>query len=167
MGDPEGFDGFVRAQARDLQRSAWLLASDWSAAEDLVQSCLIEVWTRWDRLDSPIAYAHRVLVTTFLRSRRRRWNGEVPVSVLPEVIAGDDAVGRADLRHDLVAALRSLPDRQRSVVVLRYFTGLSEQEIAVALGCSTGAVKTHASRALARLRENAGLQQIFAEEVHP
>lgn len=166
MGDPEGFDGFVRAQARDLQRSAWLLTGDWSAAEDLVQSCLIEAWTRWDRLDSPIAYAHRVLVTTFLRSRRRRWIGEVPVSVLPDVIAGDDAVGRADLRHDLVVALRSLPGRQRSVVVLRYFAGLNEQEIAVALGCSTGAVKTHASRALARLRENAGLRQVFAEEVH-
>jgi RNA polymerase sigma-70 factor (sigma-E family) len=163
---PEEFDGFVRGHARDLQRAAWLLTGDWQSAEDLVQASLVEVWRRWDQVDAPLAYTHRVLMTTFLRWRKRRWNGEVVVVSLPEGESRDDPLGAADLRGDLVAALRHLPDKQRSVVVLRYFAGLSEQEIAHALGCSTGSVKTHASRALARLRVEPSLQSIFAEEVH-
>jgi RNA polymerase sigma-70 factor (sigma-E family) len=166
VADPGEFDRFVLEHARDLQRAAWLLTGDWQSAEDLVQSSLVEVWRRWDRLDSPLAYTHRVLTTTFLRWRRRRWNDEVPVVALPEAESRDGVFDTADLRGDLVVALRLLPERQRSVVVLRYFAGLSELEIAAAMGCSTGTVKTHASRALARLRDEPGLQQMFVEEAH-
>jgi RNA polymerase sigma factor (sigma-70 family) len=61
-----------------------------------------------------------------------------------------DAVAERDF---LIRALAGLPPRQRSVLVLRYYNDLSEAEIADALGCSVGTVKSQASRGLARLRE--------------
>ena len=76
----------------------------------------------------------------------------------PRVLSGpigvvDDRIGE---RADLVAALRSLSRRQREVVVLRYLADLSESDVAEALGCSVGSVKTHASRGLAALRQLLG-----------
>lgn len=167
MGDAEGFDAFVRAQSRGLLRAGWLLTGDWTGAEDLVQASLAAVWQRWqepDPLVTPVAYARRVMVTTFLRWRRRRWTREVPTAELPEHPAAADGAADADLRDALVRALQALPQRQRAVVVLRYFDDLTEAETAAALGCSVGSVKTHASRAMARLRTDPGLRDLLGEE---
>jgi RNA polymerase sigma factor (sigma-70 family) len=86
----------------------------------------------------------RIMVNTQASWWRRRWRGEIPSSEVPEV-------GIAD-RDQLWEALRRLPLRQRTVLVLRYFENLSEVEIAEAMGCSLGTVKSQASRALAKLR---------------
>jgi len=165
---PAGFEEFVRTQSRGLLRAAWLLTGDWASAEDLVQSALAATWPRWSALtrpDAPEVYVRRVIVTTFLRGRRRRWTGEVSHAELPEIELGVDAYVRADQRAVLVQALAELPARQRAVIVLRFFGDLSERETAAALGCSVGAVKSHTAKAISRLRHTPALASELNEEV--
>lgn len=162
MSDPDAFVEFVRQRSPDLLRSAWLLTGDWHVAHDLVQAALEKCWPRWGRrIEHPDAYVRRVLLTTYLSWRRRRWNTELPTAELPEPAATDDDV---ELRHALLAALAELTPRQRAVIVLRYFEDLSEADTAATLGCSVGTVKAHASRGLAQLRATAGLAESLGLE---
>jgi DNA-directed RNA polymerase specialized sigma24 family protein len=88
--EPDGFRDFVEARSPALLRSGWLLTGDWPAAEDLVQTALAAAWPRWDSLrrqDAPEAYVRKIMVNTFLRWRKRRWNGEVATGRLPEKAA--------------------------------------------------------------------------------
>jgi len=163
-GEPDGFREFVETRSRMLLRAAWLLTGDWDAAEDLVQSALAAAWSRWSSLTRPEAperYVQRIMLTTFLRWGRRRWIGEIPFGVLPERSDGVDPFDASDLRRSLTAALEPLPAQQRAAVVLRYFLDLSEAQTASVLGCSVGSVKTHTSRALAKLRRTPGLAEIM------
>lgn len=163
MSDADEFDAFVRQHERALQRAAWLMTGDWAASEDLVQASLVEVWRRWPDVESPLAYTHRALGRAFVRGRRRLWSGEVPVDVLPEP-SGYAAEPDLVARHDVLVALRSLPEKQRAAVVLRYFLDLDEAATATAMGVSRGSVKTHLSRALSRLRAVPGLRAVVTEE---
>lgn len=159
MGEPQGFTEFVSANSRSLLRAAWLLTGDWSTAEDLVQTSLAAAWPRWSSIaTSPHAYVRKIMTTTYLRWRRRRWTGEVPTEALPEPMSTE---ADGDARLSIQAALATLPARQRAAVVLRYFADLSEADTAAALGCSVGAVKSHTARALARLRELPALAEIL------
>jgi RNA polymerase sigma-70 factor (sigma-E family) len=151
------FEAYVAARRRALLKSAWLLTGDWHRAEDLVQEALAKTYLKWRRMDEPDAYVRRVLVTTYVTWWRRRWRGEQPAETLPEQAAAGPDV---DLRHQLYAALRTLPRRQRAVVVLRYFEDRTEAETAAALGCSVGTVKSQHARAMARLRDSAGLADL-------
>jgi RNA polymerase sigma-70 factor (sigma-E family) len=159
------FADFVRHRSSAMLRSAWLLTGgDWALAEDLAQTALGEVWKRWDRIgamEAPDAYAHKVLVNTFLGWRRRRWTGEIATGRLPEtgVVTGEFA--RVDTREALRRALRELPARQRAVITLRYFEDRSEAETAAIMGCSAGTVKSQAAKALARLRHVPGLADVL------
>jgi len=145
------FESFVAASGDRLLRTAYLLTRDHALAEDLLQTALTRSWSRWRRIDGdPEAYVRRVLVNTYASWWRRRWNGEKPTEVLPEV-GHDPHEAHAD-RQDLWTALGRLPRRQRAAVVLRYYEGLTEAETAAVLGCSVGTVKSQTSRALARLR---------------
>jgi len=101
------------------------------------------------------------MVNTFLRWRQRRWNGEIATGRLPETQAHGDVFAQVDARQALLAALDRLPARQRAVVVLRYFADQTEAQTAAAMGCSVGAVKSHASKALARLRDAPGLAELM------
>jgi RNA polymerase sigma-70 factor (sigma-E family) len=153
------FAAFVRARQQRLVRAARLFCGDYHAAEDLVQDALIKLGSRWEsvREGSPDAYVRRILYRDAV-SRWRRWGREVPhaghhdrpdaLHGAPVPAAVDGWVEGADLR----AALAGLPPRQRAVIVLRYFEDLSEVDIAEALGCSTGTVKSQASKAMATLR---------------
>lgn len=155
MRDARGaeFDDFVRTRSVALLRVAYLLTGDRHAAEDLLQEVLEQVYVRWPRVRvSPEAYARRALVNRSIN--RWRWRARRPEQALGD----NDGVARdhADdiaLRQAVVAALRTLPPRQRAAVVLRYLEDLSVADVAVALRCSEGAVKSHASRGLTRLRE--------------
>ncbi|MEU5945894.1 SigE family RNA polymerase sigma factor [Micromonospora sp. NPDC047465] len=155
MRDARGaeFDDFVRTRSVALLRVAYLLTGDRHAAEDLLQDVLEQVYVRWRRVQaSPEAYARRALVNRSIN--RWRWRARRPEQALGD----NDGVARdhADdiaLRQAVVAALRTLPPRQRAAVVLRYLEDLSVADVAAALRCSEGAVKSHASRGLARLRE--------------
>jgi len=122
--EPDGFREFVEARSSALLRSGWLLTGDWPSAEDLVQTALAAAWPRWaslTRQDAPELYVRKIMVNTFLRWRRRRWNGEVATGRLPDMQAYGDAFAQIDARQALIAALDRLPPRQRAVVVLRYF----------------------------------------------
>jgi len=116
------------------------------------------MYVRWSRIEgSPEAYARRALAHAAIsRWRLRRRRPEVLLCGLDRADAAPgDELAAVDLRDVLVRALLTLPPRQRAVLVLRYFDDLPEAEVAEALGCSLGTVKSQASRALARLRENA------------
>lgn len=151
-----GFDEFVRDRSTALLRTAVLLAGgDRGHAEDLLQGVLERMYVRWSRIDGPPeAYARRALTHAAVnRWRTRRRRPELPL--LPEADAAEqgDRTAAVDLRDALVRALLTLPPRQRAVLVLRYLDDLPDEEIARALGCSPGTVKSQASRALAKLRD--------------
>lgn len=148
----DGFNDFVVSRSTRLLRVAFLLTSDWAAAEDLLQSSLVKAWSAWSRIEGdPEPYVRRILVNTHASWWRRRWRGELPSAELPEAADGGHT-DRIDDRDELWQALRRLPVRQRTVLVLRYFEGLADAEIAEAMGSSLGTVKSQASRALAKLR---------------
>jgi RNA polymerase sigma-70 factor (sigma-E family) len=155
------FDAFVAARSGDLFGTAVLLTGDRHLAEDLLQTSLTKAWLAWARITGdPEAYVRRVLVNSYISMWRRRWNGEAPTETLPEPRPlTQTADSGAEVRHDLRVAVRRLPKRQRAVVVLRYVEDLSEREVADLLGCSVGTVKSQASRALAKLAADSGLQQ--------
>jgi RNA polymerase sigma-70 factor (sigma-E family) len=155
----DSFAAFVASRQRRLQRTAWLLTGDWSAAQDLVQTALARTWRHWERVRTvkdPDAYVRRVLVNSFASSLRRRWRAEVPTRDLPERPGGDLAAEVA-LRVTIQSALSHLTKRQRAVVVLRYVEDLSEAQVADVLGCAVGTVKSTGNKALTRLRADPGL----------
>lgn len=148
------FDDFVATRGPALWRTAWMLTGDRHRAEDLVQTALARAWPKFETVDSFEAYVRRVMVNTYTSWWRRKWNGE-----LPHAEAGGDTVhSDAQPDVDLMAALAELPKGQRSVVVLRYFEGLSEREVAEQLGISIGTVKSQSSRALKTLKNSPLLQ---------
>jgi RNA polymerase sigma-70 factor (sigma-E family) len=151
--EPPGLRDYVAARQRALQRSARMLTGDEQLAEDLVQTTLERVWPHWQRVASdPDAYVRKVMVNTYSSWWRRKWRGEHPTSVLPEITTVDDDYARADLADALRRLLPTLPPRQRAVLVLRYYDDLTETATADVLGCSVGTVKSQTSKALARLR---------------
>lgn len=168
MQEPEGFREFVAARSAALVRSAWLITGDEAEAQDLVQTALAKTWSRWSRIirhDAPEAYVRRVMMSTFLTWTRRRWRGELPVAAVPDQPDPRDVYADADLRRSVQAALRGLPPRQRTVVVLRFFDDLTEAQTADALGCSVGTVKSQSAKGLAKLRECQPLRGIWDQEV--
>src|SRR5690606_11747625 len=127
---------------------ASLLVDDVGTCEELVQDAFARVWSAPGAVREPerIAAYLRSAVLNAARShlrRRTRWRRLPPPP--PGVVPGadHDALAADDART-VLAALRRLPDRQREVLVLRYYLELSEAEIAAALGVSPGSVKTHA-----------------------
>ncbi len=165
MPDATDFTDFVQRRSRPMLRAAWLLTGgDWAQAEDLVQTALGEIWSRWTGvagMTAQDAYAHKVMVSVYLRWRRRRWTGEIASAELPEPIGNTGGFSAVDVRESLRQALRELTARQRAVVMLRYFEDRSEADTADIMGCSVGTVKSQASRALHRLRRVPGLAEVL------
>lgn len=154
--DAADFTEWVAARQPALRRTAYLLcAGDGHAADDLTQATLAKMYVAWARLRDVHdidAYARRVMVNEHRSLWRRAWRRhEVVAEQVPEQpIAAQEYDGARD---EVWALVQTLPRNQRAVIVLRYYEDLSEAEIAEALGISRGTVKSHASRALAKLRE--------------
>jgi RNA polymerase sigma-70 factor (sigma-E family) len=151
------FGEFVRAALPGLLRYGHALAGNPHDAADLVQSVLEKVGVRWHtlsrRADDPIAYIRKAMANAHV-SRWRRTRKESLVAEPPD---GDAATPVYAVENEpLWRALRALPTRQRAVIVLRYYDGLSEAEIAATLGVSQGTVKSQASKAMASLRLRLG-----------
>ncbi|MFJ9609024.1 SigE family RNA polymerase sigma factor [Kitasatospora sp. NPDC101176] len=154
------FQAFTRTRWAHLVRTAYLLTGDWHHAEDLTQTALAKAyrsWRRVSRADNPDAYVRRVLVTCNSDRFRKRRVAERLTDAPPEVAVPGDAAARIDQRRTLMDALATLPTRQRAVVVLRYWDDRTEAEVAQAMGCSLGTVKSQAAKGLAKLRAHPGL----------
>jgi RNA polymerase sigma-70 factor (sigma-E family) len=157
---------FVRARYVSLLRTAFLLCGDRGKAEDLVQTTLAKTVVAWSRLqhsDSIDHYVQRVLVNTFVTSRRRRSWWEQPLGGLVESPGRDEFVA-VEQRDQLGRALDPLPARQRAAVVLRFYEDLSERDTARALGCSVGTVKSLSSRGLQTLLKQCVLANAVADQ---
>ncbi|HEV2783146.1 MAG TPA: SigE family RNA polymerase sigma factor [Actinophytocola sp.] len=153
------FDEFLRAQLPGLVRYAGVLTADSHLAQDLTQDALVRAHARWSRigrLDRPDLYLRRMITNGYL-SWRRRWSVRsiqpmADAGLLEEATTPDPAAALAD--RDLVATLlATLTRRQRAVLVLRFYEGRSDEEIAAILGCTAGTVRSHVSRGLAVLRD--------------
>jgi RNA polymerase sigma-70 factor (sigma-E family) len=158
---PRDFEAFAAARWSRLVRTAHLITGDHHEAEDLVQLTLAKVyphWVRISRLDAPDAYLHRALVNNSLTRHRMRRARQLLMPWVPERPQPSETA-RVEQRSLLAQALAELPPRQRVVVVLRYWEDLSEQQVAEAIGCSVGNVKSQASRGLAKLRSHPALAE--------
>ena len=167
---PGGFVDFVVARGPALHRTAVLLTRQEQSAEDLVQIALAKAWRSWGRIDgNHEAYVRRIIVNEFASSWRRRWRGELPTADLPELPRGNgDGNGDGDAastRQVLMAALATLPPRQRAVIVLRFFHDYTEAATAEAMGTSVGTVKSQTFKALAALRVSDELSEDGAPEI--
>lgn len=152
------FTRFVREHTADLLRTGYLLTGDGGAAEELVQDTLVRLYPKWQLVasaDVPLAYVRRSLANGFVNHTRRASRREFAVEVLPEGVDDRDRAGQFDDRDEIWTLLRTLPDRQRTAPVLRYFHDLPDDEIAAALGAREGTVRSLISRGLAALREQA------------
>lgn len=154
--DPEaavGLTTLFELHYAQLVRLARHLLDDPGDAEDVVMDAFAGLERRWQhvkRPDDAFFYLRSSVVNgTRSRLRRLRVARARLHTQLDRDSAPADQAAMLHLEHEaVVVALRRLPRRQREVLVLRYYTGASEQEIAEVLGISTGAVKTHASRGL-------------------
>ncbi|GAA0961997.1 SigE family RNA polymerase sigma factor [Actinocorallia libanotica] len=149
------FVEFVRLRGDRHLRTAVLLTGDWQAAQDLTQTSLAKLYRVWDRLDTgsePDAYLRKIMVNTQRSWWRARWRREAPLAAVPDRASDDDAAERQAVAEVVRRALLTLPPRQRTALVLRYFEDLSEAQTAELMRISVGSVKTHAHRGLAALR---------------
>lgn len=154
------------AHWRALVRLSTLLVRDVGTAEEVVQDAFVAVHGRWGRLRDPdkaLAYLRQTVVNrsrSVLRHRKvvdRHVEREAGYGE-PTAPGADQALLAAARRTAVLDALAELPTRQREVLALRYYLDLSEAQIADTLGISRGAVKSHASRGAAALRERLGAQ---------
>ena len=156
----DAISGLYAAHARGLVRLAWLLLHDVGDAEEVVQDAFVALHRRWSALDAPAsapAYLRRAVVNGARSALRHRGVVARHAAALCAEAAttapgADTVAAGAAERAAVLARLARLPQRQREVLVLRYYLDLSEHEIADALGISPGSVKTHAHRGLAALR---------------
>ncbi len=162
----EEFSAYMSARQSALYRTAYLLAGDHAGAEDLLQNAFAKLYLSWDKVRDHGAldgYVRRIMVNEHNSLWRRAWKRrEHSTDTMPE--AGvhdtyDDGMGGA-----LWSFVQTLPPKQRSVVVLRYYEQLSEAEIADVLDISVGTVKSQASRALATLRQDASRHAAMSGE---
>lgn len=152
------FAEFVRAHTPALVRTAYLLTGSGPSAEDLVQETLLRLYPRWERVqaaDAPMAYVRRSLTNTFLNQRRRRSAHEIVLDVVPDRPGQRDAADDLADRDEVWLLLATLSERQRAALVLRYYEGLDDHDIAAALACREGTVRSLISRGLATLRTGA------------
>ena len=151
------FEEYVGTRRPALLRTATAICADRHLAEELVQDVLVKLGRHWQRLvdqDNVDAYVRRMLVNEHI-SWRRKWARIVPTHDLPDRPLADHAdpiVERDALRREVAG----LPRRQQVALALRYFDGLEDSEIAAALGCAEGTVRSLVSRGLAALRIQLG-----------
>lgn len=154
----EALEQLYAAHWRRLVRLAVLLVRDTATAEEVVQDAFVAVHGRWSRLRDPdqaLAYLRQAVVNRSRSALRHR--GVVArhlerSTAPPDVAGADESAVASERRTAVLEAMRTLPQRQREVLALRYYLDLSEAEIADALGISRGSVKSHASRGAAALR---------------
>lgn len=148
---PADFEALYRANYRKLVQLAYLLTQSSETADDLVQDVFARVLPRWQRLDDPVPYLRRSVVNAANSWRRR---------LRLERLRSSNVEETASLQADeLFDILGELPPRQRSAVVLRFYEGLNDAEVASLLGCRPGTVASLVHRAFDRMRQAMGVQE--------
>ena len=141
---------------RSLVRMSALLLGDVGSAEEIVQDSFIATRAAWHGLHDIDKGTHYLRRTVMNRSRsllRHRAVVEKHMSISePDMPSAEQAAITRLERTAVIAALRTLPARQREALVLKFYLGLSEAEVAAAMRISEGAVKSHTARAKAALR---------------
>ena len=147
----DDFEALFLAQYEHMVRVAYLLLGTRAEAEDVVAESFARVDLRWARLANPGGYLRRCVVNASMDVlRRRRIERRFVVVSSHERRAG--APGADEVADEMSDALASLAPRRRAAVVLRYYGGLRDHEIAEVLGVRPGTVKSLLHRALADLR---------------
>jgi RNA polymerase sigma-70 factor (sigma-E family) len=141
------FDSFYEAQWQTALRLATLLTQQRAVAEDLAQEAFANVYRAWSRIDRPAAYLNTAIVNACRRWHKREARARERLPLLVAEPTEHPMLG------ELSDAVAALPYRQRAALVLRYYADLSEAEIADALGCRPGTVKSLVSRGLAELKK--------------
>lgn len=153
------FEEYVEGRGQGLLRLAYVLTEDVHLAEDLVQTVLVDVFRKWRTVESASnmdAYIRRMLINSYLTTRRRRSWFERPTATFAEAAMSTSpdhaiAVERSD---ETLRLLRGLAPKARTVLILRYYADLDDAAIAEIMGIHTSTVRSTASRALEKLRES-------------
>ena len=140
---------------RRTARLAYLLCGDRQLADDLAHDAFVRLWEHWDRVDDPDRRGQylRATVVNLVRSTHRRaatarrHRGAPALTLVGDQTSAEDEAMYRSTRPDVMAALAALPERQRATIVLRHWLRMTEGEIAEAMGCSIGSVRTHVARA--------------------
>ncbi|MFF8512794.1 SigE family RNA polymerase sigma factor [Streptomyces sp. NPDC015492] len=163
--DDDEFQTFMSSRWPSLVRTAYLLTGSHHDAEDLAQSALARAYAKWDKVrrsDDMAAYVRKIMIHVHADRFRKLTVREWFTPRLPDVAVAD-GTDQVEYRSALIEALVALPQRQRSVVVLRYFEDMPPAQIAAVLGVRESTVRSQITRALARLRDG-GVRAALMEQ---
>ena len=162
-GDTHAYEELVYAHQGIAFRTAYVIAGNAADAEEAAQDGFVKAWRALARFRDGAPFRPWLLqiVANEARNRRRSAGRRAHLALRAATEPSGDAAPSpeasllsAETRETLLAAVNELPDDQRTVIALRFFVGLSEQEVADALKLPTGTVKSRSARALERLRES-------------
>jgi RNA polymerase sigma-70 factor, ECF subfamily len=163
VGDKDAFQMLVEPYERMIFGIAYSMMHDRDSAADAVQDALVKAWRHLPSLRTENgfrAWLVRIVVNEVKQQSRRKQVPTISIEETPELSDGSDGMEteteRNEMREAVRTAVQLLPPQQRETVVLRYFGGLTMSEIAFAMGCRKGTVKSRLSRALDRLGETLG-----------
>jgi RNA polymerase sigma factor (sigma-70 family) len=142
-----GFDDVYRTLWPGLMRLGHLLTGSEVVGQEVAQEAFIGLLRRTDQVERPASYLRRAVVNLAINLQRRSSRERTYVAGLREQVQYPPEI------DETWALIATLPTRQRAVLVLRFYEDLSETQIAAVIGCRRGTVKSLASRALARLRQ--------------
>ncbi|WP_412539097.1 SigE family RNA polymerase sigma factor [Longispora sp. K20-0274] len=163
MHDEAGLDEFTAyftARLEAVRRTAYVLCGDWHRADDLAQAAFLRLASSWHQVRDRAAldaFVRTCLMRAYIADSGRAWRRrEFMAAAPPEPPPTADASDATATRMAVVAAMRAVPQRQRAVLVCRYYEGLDVAETAEALGCSQGTIKSQTAKGLAALRRALG-----------
>lgn len=140
------FAAFYRAELEPQVRRAALIVNSAEQAKDIVQDAMVEVYRRWNTLESPGGYLNRAVLNGCRDACRRR----LTAARLLHRVA--ERAPRLEATDPLDDVLDTLPFRHRAAVVLRFYAGLTTAEIAEAIGCAPGSVGPYIDRGLKKMK---------------
>ncbi|XVV17474.1 SigE family RNA polymerase sigma factor [Actinoplanes sp. CA-131856] len=159
MSADDEFAEFATAHAERLRTTAFMLCRDWHLAQDLTQTALTKLYLSWRKAiqaDNLLAYTQKILLRSYLDHRRRRSSTESTPGVLAEPTYRENP----ELRVTMLDALGHLPERDRAIVILRYFEDYSVEQVADVLDVPVSVVKSQTRRSLSKLRELLAADQL-------
>jgi RNA polymerase sigma factor (sigma-70 family) len=146
---PLTFEELFAAHHERLFRALYLIVGSSHEAEELMQDAFLGVFERWDRIDNPVGYLYRTALNA-TRSRFRRLAMAAKRTITPG--EPEDPFAAADLRDELVRALKDLPERQRAALVLVDLLDYSSEDASKLLGVTPATVRSLASHGRAALK---------------